>query len=101
LSQRGPADLALALALIHHLAITSNVPLPHVAAWLATVCHWLILEWVPKDDPMVRRLLASRQDVFDDYGEQELQDALRGWFDVVQREPVRGSQRTLYLLRRR
>jgi ribosomal protein L11 methylase PrmA len=101
LSQRGPADLALALALIHHLAIANNVPLTHVAAWLATLCQWLVLEWVPKDDPMVRRLLASRQDVFDDYCEQGLQDALSGWFDVVQREPVHGSQRTLYLLRRR
>ncbi|MDQ3710067.1 MAG: SAM-dependent methyltransferase [Actinomycetota bacterium] len=101
LSQRGPADLALALALIHHLAIANNVPLTHVAAWLATLCQWLVLEWVPKVDPMVRRLLASRQDVFDDYCEQGLQDALSGWFDVVQREPVHGSQRTLYLLRRR
>ncbi len=101
LNERGPADLALALALVHHLAIANNVPLTDVAAWLAGLCQWLILEWVPKDDPMVRRLLASRQDVFDGYCEQGLEDALSSWFEVVQREPVRSSQRTLYLLRRR
>ncbi len=101
LSDRGPADVALALALIHHLAIANNVPLADVAAWFATLCQWLVLEWVPKDDPMVRRLLASRHDVFDGYSEQGLEDALADWFEVVRRERVRGSQRTLYLLRRR
>jgi SAM-dependent methyltransferase len=101
LSDRGPADVALALALIHHLAIANNVPLADVAAWFATLCQWLVLEWVPKDDPMVRRLLASRHDVFDGYSEQGLEDALADWFEVVRRERVNGSQRTLYLLRRR
>ena len=29
LSARGPADMVFALALVHHLAISNNVPLPH------------------------------------------------------------------------
>ncbi|MGE4608297.1 MAG: SAM-dependent methyltransferase, partial [Myxococcota bacterium] len=32
---RGPAELVMALALIHHLAISNNVPLDRVADWFA------------------------------------------------------------------
>ena len=99
LAERGPAELGLALALIHHLAIGGNVPLDDIAAWFATVCDHLVIEWVPKDDPMVRRLLASREDVFADYTAEQFEAAVSRWFTIEQREAVRGSQRTLYLLR--
>src|SRR5919109_2075597 len=45
---RGPADLVLALALIHHLAISNNVPLPQLAAFFAESGQWLVIEFVPK-----------------------------------------------------
>src|ERR1043165_3348929 len=64
LPDRGPADLLLALALVHHLAIGNNVPLPRIAAWFARLARRAIVEWVPKDDPQTRRLLVAREDVF-------------------------------------
>src|SRR5207249_6622227 len=67
LADRGPADLALALALIHHLAIGNNVPLGRIAAYLGELCTWLAVEFVPKSDPKVQVLLASREDVFPGY----------------------------------
>ena len=39
LIERGPADAVLALALIHHLAISNNVPFSHIAAFLSQVCR--------------------------------------------------------------
>ena len=98
LTARGPADVGLALALVHHLAIGGNVPLEDVAAWFAGLCHRLIIEWVPKDDPMVQRLLASREDVFSEYTAEHFEAAVGRWFTVEGREAVRGSQRTLYVL---
>ena len=98
LADRGPADLGLALALIHHLAIGGNVPLDDVAAWFASVCRRLVIEWVPKEDPMVQRLLASREDVFGDYTADRFEAAVSRWFTIERREAVRGSQRTLYVL---
>ena len=100
LSDRGPADVALALAVVHHIAIGNNVPLPAIAQWFAQLAHRLVLEWIPKEDPMVRRLLASREDVFAGYSQDGFEAAIAPYFTVERREALRGSLRTLYLLRR-
>ena len=67
LLERGPADLALALALVHHLSIGCNVPLESVAAFFERICRHVIIEFVPKEDSQVQRMLALRDDVFTGY----------------------------------
>lgn len=101
LEARGPADVLLALALIHHLAIGNNVPLPDVAAYFARLGKRVIIEFVPKEDSQVRRLLASRRDVFPSYDEAGFEAAFSGPFEIEVREPIAGTARTLYRLRRR
>ena len=64
---RGPVDMALALAVIHHLAISNNVPLPQLANFFAARCKWLVIEFVPKSDSQVQKLLTSREDIFPNY----------------------------------
>ncbi len=64
---RADADVVLALALVHHLAISRNVPLPDIADLFARVAPALIVEFVPREDPMVQRLLSTREDVFQTY----------------------------------
>ena len=100
LLERANADVIVALALIHHLAIGRNVPLPMVVDLFARLAPEAVVEWVPRDDPMVGRLLASRVDIFDDYTETGFRAALGGRFDIVARVPVAGSSRVLYRLRR-
>ena len=97
---RGPVDCALALALIHHLAISNNVPLNRLAAFFADICHHLIIEFVPKADSQVQRLLRAREDIFEDYDQEQFETAMRKHFEILDREPVRGTERTLYLMRR-
>jgi SAM-dependent methyltransferase len=101
LIERANADVVLALALIHHLAIGRNVPLPMVLELFAVLAPDVIVEWVPREDPMVKRMLASREDVFDDYSEDGFRRAAEARFEVVDREPIEGSGRVLYSLRRR
>jgi ribosomal protein L11 methylase PrmA len=101
LMERGPADVALALALVHHLAIGNNVPFARIAEFLAAVCRTLILEFVPKSDSQVRRMLATREDVFGDYGAEAFEREFTPFFRTVSREPIRESERTLYRLERR
>jgi SAM-dependent methyltransferase len=96
LADRGPADAVMALALVHHLAIAGNVPLPMVASWLARLGSRALVEFVPKDDPQSRRLLAVREDVFDRYDRTSLEEALRCHFTIEWAAPLSESGRVLY-----
>lgn len=101
LLERGPADMALALALIHHLVIGNNVPLPGVARFLHRTCTWLAIEFVPKDDPKVQTLLSSREDIFGDYTVEGFERAFEAEFSIERSEPIKDSDRVLYLMRGR
>lgn len=99
--ERGPVDLVMALALVHHLAITNNIPLPRLAAFLARLGRHALVEFVPKEDPRVRELLADREDIFPTYTEEDFEAAFSHHFDRLERTPLTGSARTLYLWRSR
>ena len=98
--QRGPADVVMGLALVHHLAIGNNVPLEHVADYFAKLAPHLIIEFVPKSDSQIKRLLATREDIFSDYTEAGFERAFASRFRIVRSEPVHESERTLYLMER-
>jgi SAM-dependent methyltransferase len=100
IDDRGPVDTIVALALIHHLAIANNVPLPHVAEFFASLSNHLIIEFVPKSDSQVKRLLATREDIFSDYTKDGFEAAFAGFFRIDAAEPIRESERTLYRMSR-
>ena len=100
LQSRGPVDCAMALALIHHLAISNNVPLSKVAEYLASLCDHLVIEFVPKSDSQVRRLLSTREDIFDEYVQSGFEAAFSRYFHTVRAESVQGTERTLYLMKK-
>jgi ribosomal protein L11 methylase PrmA len=99
---RGPADMALVLAVIHHLAISNNVPLPQLANFFAARCRrWLVIEFVPKSDSQVKKLLASREDIFSAYTREGFESAFSKRFNIHKAESVRDSERTLFLMERK
>ncbi|MGH9465153.1 MAG: SAM-dependent methyltransferase [Thermoanaerobaculia bacterium] len=100
LVERGPAGAVLALALVHHLAIGNNVPLQSVAALIARLTGAAIVEWVPKEDSQVKRLLASREDVFREYARGPFEAAFTAHFALAAQAPIRDSCRILYLFQR-
>jgi len=101
LAARGPADLVLALALVHHLAIGNNVPLERVADYLARLGRALVVELVPREDPQVQRMLATREDVFADYDRPHFEAAFARRFEIVEARGVEGTTRVLYRMVRR
>lgn len=101
LAARGPCDLVLALALIHHLAISNNVPLDRIARFFARLGRELVIEFVPREDAKVKTLLATRADIFPDYHEAGFEAAFSGAFEIVTKHPIEGSARTLYRMRAR
>ena len=96
--ERSDGNLVLALALVHHLAISNNVPLHLIAKFFADVAKVLIIEFVPKQDSQVRKLLASREDIFDLYNEVGFERAFSIYFTIDRKEKIKDSERTLYMM---
>jgi hypothetical protein len=101
LAERCDADAVLALALIHHLAISNNVPLRQLSGFFAGLCEHLIIEFVPKSDAKVRTLLATREDVFPDYTREGFEAAFGADWEIAESAGIDGCERTLYRLVRR
>ena len=95
---RAPADMVFALALIHHLAISNNVPLPQLADFFAASGKWLVIEFVPKSDSQVKKLLQSREDIFDRYTLENFEEVFSTRFNIHKKEQVRESEHCLYLM---
>jgi hypothetical protein len=98
---RGPVDLVMSLALIHHLAISNNLPLTLIAEFFQKIGNWLIIEFVPKQDTQVQRLLSSRKDIFPTYNEKNFEEVFQNRFKLVRKEVIEGTNRTLYLFRKK
>lgn len=99
LLERGPADTVLALALVHHLCISNNTPLPRVAELLRRLGRSAIVEFVPKSDPQTQRLLRSRKDIFAEYHEPAFEEAFRSRFSIVETVPVPKTGRRIYFMK--
>jgi SAM-dependent methyltransferase len=99
--ERGPADLLLALALIHHLSIGNNLPFSNVAELFSQLGSSLIIEFVPKTDEQAQRLLVTREDIFTDYHEEAFELAFSHHFNIINKLPVEGTERVLYLMKRK
>ncbi|MBX9879358.1 MAG: hypothetical protein K2Y22_12935 [Candidatus Obscuribacterales bacterium] len=97
--ERGKADFVMALALIHHMAIANNVPLAKIAQFFSSMAPYLLVEFVPKDDSQVERLLQSREDIFPDYTQEGFEAAFKEYYSIVDAVDIEGSKRRLYLLK--
>jgi ribosomal protein L11 methylase PrmA len=95
---RQQVDVAMALAIIHHIAISNNVPLDSIAELFSAMCQSLIIEFVPKSDSQVKRLLATREDIFPEYNQEDFERIFQNYFRIIEAVPVENSERTMYLL---
>ncbi|MFN8398700.1 MAG: hypothetical protein U0X74_01700 [Anaerolineales bacterium] len=98
LLERAPTDMVFALAIIHHLAISNNVPLGEIAEFFHGLGKWLVIEFVPKSDSQVKKLLASRLDIFDEYTVEGFEQSFTRIFNIKEKIQISGTERFLYLL---
>ena len=99
--ERGHADTALALALIHHLVISNNLPLDRIASFFNSICSSLIIEFIPKSDSNAQRLLATREDIFPNYTQEAFESEFSKLFKIQASVNIKNSERTLYLMTKR
>jgi SAM-dependent methyltransferase len=97
LPERGTPDLVLALALIHHVAISANVPVKEFVDWLASLGGALVIEFPTREDPMVKKLLApKREGLHPDYELGFFERTLNEAFEVERSERLQSGTRVLY-----
>lgn len=100
--ERANADCLLALALIHHLHVSANFPLEMIAELFATLAgRLLVLEFVPREDEMFQKLIAFRRDIYHDYSIETCLTALNKSFNLLHRQQIPGSPRTLLFFQKR
>jgi ribosomal protein L11 methylase PrmA len=100
LHERHAENTVFALALIHHLAISNNLPFEKIVSLLSEICSTLIIEFVPKEDSQVKRLLSTREDIFDNYTKKAFETAFEHEFNIIHSKPIKDTIRNLYLMRR-
>ena len=94
---RGKPDLVLALALIHHVAISANVPVKEFVDWLASLGSALVIEFPTREDPMVKKLLAPKRDgLHPDYELGFFERCLGEAFEIERSERLESGTRVLY-----
>ena len=101
LSERGPAHTVFALALIHHLVISHNVPLDFIANFLGSIGAFLVIEFIPKHDSYCRKLLFDREDIFSDYTQENFEHVFKKYFEILDSAQIKDSERFLYLMKKR
>jgi SAM-dependent methyltransferase len=93
----GQSDLVLLLAVIHHLLLMEQIPLPAIL----DLCHrlafrYLVIEWVPVTDPMFQSLMRGRDELYGALSEADLLAACKDRFHVLRRQPLENG-RVLFL----
>ena len=101
LASRGPADLVLALGLIHHLSLSNQVPFGMTADFLSRIGRTLVIEFVPRTDSQVVGMLSRMPTANDRYTQDLFEREYAGHFTIVDAQPIPGSDRRLYRMRSR
>lgn len=101
LDGRDKPDVVMALALIHHLVISNNIPFDNICRCFVKYSKYLIIEFVPKSDSQVIKLLSTRDDIFDDYNQIYFEEIFNEYYKILDVVEIRESNRALYLMERK
>lgn len=89
----------MALALVHHIALSNNVPLEQIATYLCRLSQYLIIEFVSKEDSQVQVLLSTREDIFPNYTLDGFIDAFTPFLTIIDSQPIQDTDRTMFLMK--
>ena len=94
-------DLVMALALIHHLVIGKNIPLPMLAEYLNQFAPQLLIEFVPQEDEKTQLLLQNKKNIYPEYTKDQFENIFQTYFTIIKKQPVAGTGRWIYLMKRK
>lgn len=94
----GP-DVTLALAIIHHITLSGNVPFYKSAEFFAKFSKHLVIEFPKREDSWVESLLVRKREFvnhFDFYNEINFEEEYSQFFQLEKKQAISGTQRVLY-----
>lgn len=97
-------DGCLALAVIHHITLSGNIPFSLSAQFFSKLAPNLLIELPTRNDSWVQFLLDSKREFknhFDFYNEDNFEKEYSVFFDIIKKEKIESSERILYSLKRR
>jgi predicted RNA methylase len=98
----GAFDVVFLLAVIHHLMVTDGVPLPSILEMASGLTRGIVVaEFVGPNDPMFRRILRGRENLYEGLNTRTFEACCRPYFDIVRSIRVGESDRWLYLLEKK
>ena len=95
--RRGP-DLALCLALVHHVRVSANIPLSLFVEWLRSLDAAVIIEFVGRDDEMFLKLIENKREEYADYTMENFETEVGRHFSIGDRLVLKGGKREMFLL---
>lgn len=98
ISYRDKPDIIMALALIHHLAISNNLNFDKIANYFSSLSKKLIIEFVPKEDSQVQKLLLTRKDIYEEYNIEHFETSFSKYYKIINKKNINNSKRTIYLM---
>lgn len=100
--QQFEPDITLALAVIHHMSLSGNIPFSMSAKFFASFSKYLIIEFPKREDSWVKRLLNTKGEFkshFNFYNVNDFEIQYGNYFNLVNKQPVLDSERIMYLLK--
>ena len=90
----------IALAFEHHLAIAKNIPLDQVLKWLINIAPIGLIEFVPKNDATIKKMLELKGDIFDSYNEENFRSLIQKNAVIISETKVSESGRKIFEYKR-
>ncbi len=97
-------DVTLALAVIHHMSLSGNITFEMSAKFFASFSKHLIIEFPKRKDSWVQRLLNSKAEFknhFEFYDVENFEFSFSKYFNIVEKESIKDSDRVIYLLKKK
>lgn len=94
---RAKSDLVMALAIVHHLALTKLIPFEYIIELIFEFSkNYAIVEFIDKTDHKVLQLLENNSRYYPT--QEEFEKKLQKKFKILEQKTLAHSARTLYLL---
>ncbi len=89
-------DSIIALAVIHHICIGGNIKLDQAVDFLINIAPKGLIEFVPKNDYTVKKMLGLREDIFSDYSEENFMRCLEKSSNITNIFKIPESDRKVF-----